>query len=114
MGTADAEILRINVQFPVEGRRGNAPLGMEAQAVALAPVQIQAVDQVIIVERMPVGGSRRRHVEVEQGDGALVEIGFEQVRPRILAHEVIRINARDAVGQDHLLLERRIARMILL
>ena len=106
-GRPDGEILRVDVDLPVEGGRGDQRLGMEAQAVGLPAFDHQAVHQVIVIERMAVGGDRGGQVEVEQGQGVLVQIGLEQVLPGKLGQEVVRVHAGDPVGLDDLFVHRQ-------
>ena len=52
MGGTDAEVLGVNLHFPVENGGGDQALGVEAEDVSLASFHLQAVHQEVIVEDM--------------------------------------------------------------
>ena len=111
-GRPDGEILRVDVDLPVEGGRGDQRLGMEAQAIGLPAFDHQAVHQVVVVERMAGGGDRGGKVEVEKREGVLVEVGLEQVLAGELGQEVVRVHAGDPVGLDDLFVHRRVVAVV--
>ena len=93
--------LGVDVQLAVE-HRGRRAARMEADEVALAAVDREAVDEEIVVEHPAAVGQRRGEADVEDVDEVVVEVDA----PRELAGELGDregvVHARDAVGADHL------------
>ena len=109
---ADAEVLRVNLHFTVQGGGSDQFLGVEAEDVGFSSFHLQAVHQEVIV--IDVGTFRRRigNDQVENADVVLVEIGLQEVGARELAQGVVVFQAGDAAGAHDFAVEGRVLGVI--
>ena len=85
---------------------------MEAEGVGLPAFHLEAVHEVIVVKRVSECARGRRDIQVENRDLTAVEVGFQQVRARELAENVVLLQAGDPARLDDFLVHFGLAGMI--
>ena len=102
---------RVDVHLAVEHGRREA-LGVEADFVGLAAVDLEAVNQEVVVERLAHRGEGAGEADVEQRDEVVVEVDVALQLAGELGDGEAVLDARDAAAPNHLAAECALAAVV--